>query len=384
MLNNKETSSFPPQNDRLYFVDNLRTFVIVLVVIVHVAIVYGGLGSEAITNTQPSGLATFILAWFSFANLAFFMGLLFFIAGYFTPASFLRQGGLHFIARRLMRLGIPLIFYDFLINPPIQYLRMSNLNNTAPSITHFLHTYFDYVKGIGTGPMWFVSNLLLFCSVYALVCTLAHYRPLKIEAEKGAPGNLAIFIFMAIIAIAAFVLRLVFPIGWQSFTNLRLPYYWQYLTFFIIGTIAWQRQWLSKWPESIGKLWLSVGVISALLFPGLMLVGDFEKIRGGFQFPAMIFSIWESLISIGIGLGLLLFFRKHYNKQGKLAHAMSASAYTVYIIHVPVIVLLQLAFQGSMLPALMKFVIVSLIAVSISFFVSHFVLLRIPMARKIL
>lgn len=67
---------------RLIFMDNLRVFLMVLVVAHHAAQPYGPTGGDwLIFNPERAA----ILGPFFAVNAAFFMGLFFFIAGYFLP-----------------------------------------------------------------------------------------------------------------------------------------------------------------------------------------------------------------------------------------------------------------------------------------------------------
>jgi glucan biosynthesis protein C len=49
------------------------------------------------------------------------LGLFFMIAGYFTPRAYDRRGAGAFLVDRLKRLGIPLLFYEVIIRPLINY-----------------------------------------------------------------------------------------------------------------------------------------------------------------------------------------------------------------------------------------------------------------------
>lgn len=381
-------AALPPpaqaKSGRLYYVDNLRTVVIVLVVLVHVAIIYGGLGSETVETSQAGPLVTLLLAWFAFVNQAFLMGLLFFIAGYFIPGSFNRRGTAPFVKQRLLRLGIPLLIYDLLINPPILYLQMTETAGGQPALAELLRNYASYVTGIGSGPMWFIWNLLLFSLAYALWRALRSSVPTKTEAAVSAPGNKALLLFVLLLAAGAFLVRLAFPLGWESFVNLRLQYYWQYPTCFVLGLIAWQRQWLTAWPQAVGRRWLLIGIVTCLFFPAVPLLGDPRTIRGGFYWQTFVFAAWEALLAVGLGLGLLLLFRQRYNRQGAFGRVLSANAYAVYLIHVPIIFLLQLGLQSVAVPVSLKFILVSVIGVALCFLVSHFFARRLPLLRTIL
>ena len=50
-------------------------------------------------------------------NQAFFMGLFFLLAGYFTPGAVERHGAAAYMRERALRLGVPLIIYFLLLSP---------------------------------------------------------------------------------------------------------------------------------------------------------------------------------------------------------------------------------------------------------------------------
>ena len=62
---------------------------------------------------------------------------------------------------------------------------------------------------------------------------------------------------------------------------------------------------------------------------------------------------------------------------------MSDSSYTVYIIHTPVIILVALALRHVTLYPLLKFAMVTLVAVPTCFLLAN-VIRKLPLAKKIL
>jgi hypothetical protein len=58
-----------------------------------------------------------MLFLFIFFNQAWFMGAFFLLAGYFVPGSYDKKGAGSFLKERLIRLGIPLIIWIFVLNP---------------------------------------------------------------------------------------------------------------------------------------------------------------------------------------------------------------------------------------------------------------------------
>ena len=105
------------EKPRLYFIDNLRILLITLVIMQHLSITYGGPGSWYYKEVQADQITGIVLSWHNATNQAFFMGFLFMIAGYFTAGSYDRKGPRRFLKDRLLRLGIPILCYDFIIGP---------------------------------------------------------------------------------------------------------------------------------------------------------------------------------------------------------------------------------------------------------------------------
>ena len=110
-------SSTAVAGTRLAFIDNLRTLIIVLVIMVHLSITYGGEGGWYYKEGKADLISGLILTFHNATCQSFFMGCLFLISGYFTPGSFDRKGPRRFLIERVVRLGIPMLFYDLVIHP---------------------------------------------------------------------------------------------------------------------------------------------------------------------------------------------------------------------------------------------------------------------------
>ena len=138
----------------------------------------------------------------------------------------------------------------------------------------------------------------------------------------------------------------------------------------------------------MGKLWLGIAIICIVLLPilfvaGGVMEGKADLFKGSVHWQAVVAAFWEAFLCLGMVVGLLVLFRKRLNHQGTLAKAMSAGAYTVYIIHQPVLIFLGLALSGIRLPHLLKFALVAPVAVALSFLLSNYIR-KLPLARSIL
>ncbi len=60
-----------------------------------------------------------------------------------------------------------------------------------------------------------------------------------------------------------------------SLLNLQFPFFIfaQYIALFVVGLIAYRRNWLLSLPEAVGKLWLRTAIAPILLFVPLALAG---------------------------------------------------------------------------------------------------------------
>jgi peptidoglycan/LPS O-acetylase OafA/YrhL len=96
-----------PRRIRNAGIDALRIGTIFMVVLHHTAITYGAIGGWYYKEVPTDGsLSSMLLVFFCTLNQAWFMGLFFLLAGYYTPEPLQRQGAWHYLGGRLSRLGV--------------------------------------------------------------------------------------------------------------------------------------------------------------------------------------------------------------------------------------------------------------------------------------
>ena len=102
---------------RLLYNDNIRIFLTILVILHHLMIIYSGNGSWIYNENLQDTVTGTVGRWFCSVNQSFFMGLFLFISAYFVPGAYARKGSSRFLVDRLIRLGIPLVIYGWIIRP---------------------------------------------------------------------------------------------------------------------------------------------------------------------------------------------------------------------------------------------------------------------------
>jgi len=380
------------EKPRLLYIDNIRILLTVLVVLQHMAITYGAPGGwyyHEFAQNQLDPAAALVLTFFVAINQAFFMGLFFFIAGYFTPRSHDRKGSSAFIKDRLLRLGMPILFYMIVIAPVLQYFLAVAGETIALSPGKLFGFYIQQVGDLDIGPLWFVETLFFFALGYVLYRALAGGRGARIQDAPAMPGSRTIILFALTLGLASFLVRIWAPIGMAfPVLNLQIAFTPQYICMFVLGVAAYRSNWLERISPAMAKPWMIITAVLVGFLPIVyMLVagpqGDISVAIGGLHWQSLVYAVWEQLLCVGMTISLLYIFREKFNRQGSPVGAMSASAYTVYIIHALVVVGLALWFRGYPIHPLLKFFLLGPLAVAVSFAIGNLIR-KLPLAREIL
>ncbi len=375
---------------RLLFVDNIRVFLTILVILHHLMITYAGTGSWYYKEGREDFVVGALGAWFQGTNQAYFMGLFLLISAYFVPGSYDRKGPLHFFTDRLIRLGIPLALYSWIIRPVLIYLDPVQGPSAIMSFwDYYPGQYFAHNSFLGSGPLWFIEALLIFSLIYVLWRVLTPAHPVEPPVEAPFPSNGVIAMFAIVVALASFVVRIWLPVMW-SFgpLNLQFPFFMQYIALFIVGVIAYRRNWLLSMPDATGRLWLGIAIVVILLFWPIMMAGgamsgDITPFMGGGTWQSLAYALWESFICAGMSIGVVYVFRGWANSQGTISKFLVPNAYAAYLIHGPIIVAVAYAASGIDLYPLLKWVLVACVAVPLCFALGELIR-NLPYTRRVL
>ena len=287
-----------------------------------------------------------------------------------------------------MRLGIPLVFFVIVISPLVRYVLALN-RGVRVSLWEFLGEYFGRYAGLDVGPLWFVETLLIFSLLYVLwrMVTPSAAAP---ERRNVRVDNRAIALFAVALGLVTSVLRIWLPVGsYWALLGLQFPHFPQYAAMFAVGIVAYRRGWFDALTTAHLRLWLGVALFFVfVVFPVLFVTGggtdaNLDLYFGGFHWQSLVYSLWEQFMCVSVIVVLLVWFRERFNAQGVLAKRMSGAAYTVYILHAPIIILTVLALGGIRLDMGLKFLLVAPGVVALCFLLGHYVK-KLPFTRGIL
>jgi glucans biosynthesis protein C len=365
--------------ERLVFVDALRVAIIVFVIVHHSAQAYGPTGGA--WPVHDSAQSNWFLPFYT-ANAAFGMGLLFVLAGYFVPSSYEKKGPRLFLRERWVRIGVPLVSLVLLVHLPAAYLIGSR-----PAPAEFIHWLYER----GWQPiylhLWFVAHLMLYSAAYVA------WRQLSARSADTPghwpPSHLAIVGFVVVLALATWVVRVWYPV------DTWVPLFWimpaepahlpQYVALFAVGIAAHRGDWFRKMPTDAGTIWLGIGLIASAGIYLAYMLGPWHDLMtvGGLNLPSLVRSTWETVIAVGLSVGLIVAFREMFSRPNPVLGAMAAASFGAYILHPAIVVALQAAIRGLALHAFVKFALVSALGTLLAFWLAR-LSAKVPGLRAVL
>lgn len=364
---------------RIYFLDNLRAFVIVLVVVLHGAMCYMLYAPEwwYVVDDQQSLFFTVVVLLVDVP----IMQIMFFIAGYFALPSLVKRGPEGFLKEKFVRVGAPWLFGVVFLAPLAAYLIYLRWQMPV--------SYWQFWRSDFWGEMfqqsvyWFLG--VLFLLFFLLVLAVEVSPRLRNAAPRLALPGWGLFLgFFALMSLGMLIMSAFFPIdAWYSqlklfvFQPLRLPLYFGY---FALGIYAHLRGWFREGgyrPRT--AVWGPIWLIAGLLYLGnrlFLMPGDLVDIAELVHVPLFNVFCLSSLL-----FGSAVFMRR-FNKNTRFWASLSANSYGIYYIHPLVLYPLAYLFLGVSLPALLKAPLVIALGLAGSWLVSEFFLRRAPVARR--
>ncbi|WP_345891479.1 acyltransferase family protein [Burkholderia sp. Ax-1735] len=317
-----------------------------------------------------------LLTLFCAINQAFFMGLFFFLAGYHTPPSIDRKGAARFLADRLLRLGLPLLVYGLLIGPATIALAQSAAGHPFDDTLGRLwrHGTFD------NGPMWFAKTLLIFSAAAAL-WSIAFPRIASRPAQHPFPSDRTLAAAALLTGIAALALRSRWPIG-VNVWGLQLGYFASYVVLYAAGCRAAHARWLEHLPLRQVGTWWRITLLTLPVLPIVYLLAKHVPALRGRPVD-VVYAFWEPLVAWGTILFLASHFQRRFTRLTGVWQPLARRAYSIYIIHPPVLVGVALAWQNVPAAPFLKFAVTGGIACVTCYLIAG-LLLRVPRLASIL
>lgn len=385
-------------------IDQLRVFVVLLVIAHHGAMAYRPSAPPPATSLlePPMAWLAFPLVderrWLGFdvlvaVNDLFFMALMFFVSGLFVWRSLVRKGALAFARDRLRRLGIPFVVASAVLGP-LAYYPAYRQSGAAARGEGFWSVWLG-LPHWPSGPVWFLWVLLVFDSLAAsLRAVLPGYGDALCRLLERSRSP--VFLFCALVAASAAVyvpLALAFGAGtWTNvgpftFQNSRpLLYALYFLAGLGVGAMPIDRGILAedgtlarRWPR-----WLLVAIVTVVLAIGLLatIAGRFSRGEPPSVLLDAVFGLsFVTACAAASFLSLSVFVR--FARAGGLLERLRDEAYGMFVVHFAFVSWLQYALLESPVSAVVKGGLVITGAVLLSWATTA-ALRRIPAVASVL
>jgi fucose 4-O-acetylase-like acetyltransferase len=335
---------------RIHWMDNLRTIIILLVVLYHVGGVYEAAGMWGwfwIVDDPAT------ISWVGIVGIVFdiiVMPTIFFISGYLAPASLKAKTGWEFLKGKFKRLMIPWVIAVFTLIPLYKVIFLYSRGLPQEHWT----TYFHITNPNSQNWLWFLPVLFVFNMLY-LLFSKANIRISNISLKWAVIGTFLIgFVYsISIGTILGFRSWTLTPL--IDFENERLLLYFMA---FLLGALSFRQSIFARKPQSktlytiINSIaWIPVTVhIFARIYPIFY--------PEGFSITPLYRLIWW--LSFDLSLLCLVYvmiqsFWRYFDKTGRIWDELNRNSYGVYIIHVILIGIFGTLLLNLNIPALVKY-----------------------------
>lgn len=360
------------QPDRLHHLDAARSVLMALGVVFHAAQVYAS-GTEWLIKDDQLSPA---FAWIAEAGQAFRMPAFFFISGLFCALTLERYGPRRFLSQRMPRIVVPLLTVGVLINAP-QAIWLASRGVDLGDLT----SVEAWLGGeLWVFHLWFLLHLIVYFLLAALVGTAAT-RLLRRVADAAARRGLSdVSVALLLLGGATLVYLTIVPAHLLGILHADLLFFGS-----LFGLI------LYLGPFALGFAVMADARFAAAYFRGGWLAIPFHLMAAAavqLAPPGPLHPLAEHLELLMLHLSgtyaTLLVFRVIASRPSRFWLYASDAAYSVYLLHHPLVLLLGASLLPLAVPMGWKFTLVTLGALGGSLAVHHFVVLRLPLARWLL
>ncbi|MDF3821038.1 acyltransferase family protein [Leptospira sp. 96542] len=354
---------------RLYYLDNLRSFALLLGVFFHAAIVYADSIHYAVQNEERSVLLSYFCYWVH----SFRMPMFFMISGFFSALVWEKKGKLNYTEGRIKRILIPMVI-GLIFLAPIQYYLMERIKYPGLDVFEFLNRFFSE-RFFQHSHIWFLVDLFLFSCAFII-------SPKWLFGSRSTAWIQNNFLFKIVLILFCFFIVLAahtqFPKGMSVWGIAKLTFWFQF-AFFFTGVFSYHRKIYFQIQNQFNSLkTLALGIwaiVFLVIFKGLEISDPMWMYLGAVPFYLRTFHIflWVLLPFLWTSL-LVSIFAKFYNTMTNRGKYLIEASLPIYLLHHPISLIFAFFIQMVDCHIAIKFVLHVFVVFFISFFIYHFLI----------
>ncbi len=380
----KETTNAmnaPTMNDRLDYLDAVRAFALLLGIVFHASMSFVPIFiGWAVMDVSTHAIVTdFMLISHSFRMELFYL-----IAGFFSHLTLHRKGLADFLKSRLIRIAIPFLAGWFLMRPLLVsgwVMGGQSLQGEVQILTGLqlgFQSLSELPAGIFTGShLWFLYYLLIITALTLIVRSVNRIFPRSFRSTVRCLDAATIRITRSPFGLLMMAIPTSVCLGFMSIWGMEtpdkslvphVPVLLIYSGFFGFGWFLHRNQGLIT---HFGRLNLGNSVLAIASIVATVMLSRYQANPGhpqiefihasfSFSYAGMMWAL--TALSIGV-------FQRFLNRPSKTVRYLADSSYWLYLVHLPIVIWLQIAFAELPLHWSLKLAAISGLTVILSLFV---------------
>lgn len=317
---------------RKHYLDNIRWFVIILVILNHTVSTFSS--CKAMMSYNADGIAAldaigyFIYPWF--------MPCLFLIAGMSAKYALEKRTEKEFLKERRNKLLLPFLTYWVILGSITAEFsfRINHSYETFKKLPDFVVRLIWLVNGIG--PAWFLLQLFLISLVFLLVLKLDKNKKLLKLGEKC--NVLILLLFYVPLLLAAQVLYVAY-----TYRNCF------YLLLFLLGYFVFSHEKIQEMLKKYALVFLAAALIVGALQTYFCWGEAYQLVVNR---PLVVLYTWLMILAV---LGC---FHRFFSGSGKISSYLSKNSFGIYLFHyLPLTVTAYYVTTGLDLPVILNYIL---------------------------
>ncbi len=343
---------------RLHYLDNLRALAMLAGLFFHAALAYSPMAHALWPSADPAQHQWFDL--FAWASHLFRMPLFFLLAGFFAALLWQKSGGVTFMKNRLLRVALPLLIFL-----PLLYVAIGFVIQYALNFVQYQSPFLRFIKAMMEQPeqstmplstmhLWFLYHLLFLYLLTWCARILLQGQPSRWLLSIN-PQLLLLMLTVACLP-ALYVVAVPFPA--PEWILPALWALWFYGLFFALGYSFFKHPQLLQNYLPHRHAYLLIGAVSYGCYYVLLPL-DLLPQNQPQELLKFCLCVFEAITAVLWTLAAMLYARQYLNFSNQLLRYCANTSYWVYIIHLPLLFLLQFLITDLPLPIVLKFLLSS-------------------------
>ncbi|WP_323815023.1 acyltransferase family protein [Cellvibrio sp. NN19] len=358
--------------------DAARAFALILGIFFHASLSFMPMfiGWAVMDVSTSESVSLFVMIAHSFRMELFFL-----IAGFFSYMSFHNQGVKSFVRSRALRIAVPFVIGWFLLRPLLVLGWVMGAESMRGEVNILMELEASFASlgslpnGLFTGThLWFLYYLLMISAIFiSLRFLLSAYKPFHKKLMQASDATM-FWIGNSKLAIVALAIPTAICLWFMSHWSVdtpdktlvpNVPVLLVYGGFFSFGWLLHRQAGLIESFSRLtwGKFILCMGgiILTSVIYDmGINLSDPHYYLFKACFVVSHAIMMW-SLVALIIGV-----FKQFFDRPRKVVRYLADSSYWLYLVHLPIVIFLQIAFAELPLHWLTKLMSISLLTIVIS------------------